>query len=266
MAMYNNNSVQTDFKIILNSNDTNTWTGSKFNANYNLDLKQILFNDRYFDKSYRMTYQFKSTSDPALSGSKIYLASFLLSNGASQQGVFQPLGTPYQTTGFLNVVNDSNQVSTIGTTYTISATTTGTNYITLNTTSGLSPFQQFVFSGTAGGLTAGTYYIYQIINSTQITLLNVNSLSTATGITGAFGTISYSSQSSYLEALETDNAPTFINNLRNITSVNVKISDHTYTPYSNTTVNYVCILHFTEIQGDGPYNKGSYVNNTNSGR
>ena len=248
MATYNNNSIQTDFKIILNSYDTSTYTGSKFNAFYNLDLKQILHNDNMFDKSYKMTFQFKSTLD-ALNAQKIYLASLLLSNGVSQHAVYQPLGTPYQTTGILNVINDQSQVSTIGTTYSITGTSGATNYITLNQTTGLTQFQQFVITGTTfGGLPTGTYNILYVINSTQIQLLNSPTLTTATGT--MFGNVSYANQYSYLQALDTDNSPTYINNLRNLTSVNLKISDHTYTPYSTANVNYVCILHFTEIQGE----------------
>jgi hypothetical protein len=86
------------------------------------------------------------------------------------------------------------------------------------------------------------------VNSTQVVLLNSPSLTSSTGT--MFGTVSYSSQSSYLQALDTDNSPVYINNLRNITNVNVRISDHTYTSYPNTNVNYICILHFTEIQGE----------------
>jgi hypothetical protein len=174
----NNNSVQTEFKIILNTNDTSSWTGAtKFNANFKLDLKQVLFSDISFDKSYRMTFQLRSTADATITSTKVYLASLLLSNGTTQTTIHQPAGTPMQTTGLLCSYYDQ-------------------------------------------GAVAG-----------------------------------------YLSTNDSDNSPLYISNLRNITGVQVRITDHTYTTIA-PTANYVLILHFQQIEGNDPYNMKKYVNNT----
>lgn len=54
------------YKVLLDSNDTTSFTGTQFNASYFVDLKQIIFNDEDFDKCYEMTCRFVSRSgDPA---------------------------------------------------------------------------------------------------------------------------------------------------------------------------------------------------------
>ncbi len=42
------------FKIVLDSNNTDSWTGSLYKANYYLDLTQIIQNNDDFFKSYYM--------------------------------------------------------------------------------------------------------------------------------------------------------------------------------------------------------------------
>jgi hypothetical protein len=257
---YNNNALQTDFKIILNSSDTSSYTGTKFNAFYNVDLKQILRNDVYFDKSYLMTFQVRTTTDSTLTGSKVYLFSALLNNGSASTSVFQS-NLAYQAQGILGVMNDQLQTYTVGTVYTISATTATTNYITMNTTVGLVANQQVVIAGTAfGGLTAGTYYIQTIVNSTQILLQNSPTLTTLTGSMTL--TAQSQQQSNYLYCNDSDNSPIYINSLRGLSNINVKISDNTYTAYSNTATNYIVVLHFTEVQGTNPFNLPPAVSST----
>lgn len=174
-----NNSTQTEFKIVLNSNDSATWTGTtKFNANYSIDLKQILHTDIQFDKGYRMSFQLRTTSDTTITSTKIYLASLLLSNGTSQMGIIQPTGTVFQTTGLLSSFYDQ------GTT------------------------------------------------------------------------------SAYISTLDTDNSPIYISNLRSITNVQVRITDHTYTTIAPSGGNYVVVLHFQQIEGNDPYNMKKYTNNS----
>jgi hypothetical protein len=67
------NNKKTNFKVVLNSYDTASWTGpSKFNATYYLDLKRILYKDAYYDKSYNLTFQLSTTSNSVITNSKIY--------------------------------------------------------------------------------------------------------------------------------------------------------------------------------------------------
>jgi hypothetical protein len=67
------------------------------------------------------------------------------------------------------LLNYSQEVSSITTT--ASKVTTGTNYITLGTTSGIVPGLQITFSGGGiGNLSAGAYYVSGVVNSTQITV------------------------------------------------------------------------------------------------
>ena len=51
------------FKIFLDSNNTNSWTGILYRANYIVDLTQIIQNNDDFFKSYYMYCSFISTAD-----------------------------------------------------------------------------------------------------------------------------------------------------------------------------------------------------------
>ena len=54
------NSIKKSFKIILNSNDTDSWNGSLYRANYYIDLNQIITDSNDFRKSYYMYCSFIS--------------------------------------------------------------------------------------------------------------------------------------------------------------------------------------------------------------
>jgi hypothetical protein len=51
------------FKIVLDSNNTDSWTGNLYKANYYLDLTQIIQNNDDFFKSYYMYCSFISKAD-----------------------------------------------------------------------------------------------------------------------------------------------------------------------------------------------------------
>jgi hypothetical protein len=58
------NDLKKSFKIVLDSSKTN-FTGNQFDANFQIDLTKILTNDKDFDKSYNMTFAFRSRgADP----------------------------------------------------------------------------------------------------------------------------------------------------------------------------------------------------------
>jgi hypothetical protein len=55
------------FKVVLDSNDTNSFTGNQFNATYFIDLNKIIFDNEDYDKCYEMTVRFVSRSgDPSV--------------------------------------------------------------------------------------------------------------------------------------------------------------------------------------------------------
>lgn len=55
------------FKIVLDSNDTTSYNGLQFDAQFPVDLNQIIFDAEDFDKAYEMTVRFVSRSgDPAV--------------------------------------------------------------------------------------------------------------------------------------------------------------------------------------------------------
>lgn len=86
-------------------------------------------------------------------------------------------GTSTGTIYYVNDVIDSNNfsISTSLTTSTATAVTTGTNYITVDSSVGLVPLFPIVFHGTSlGTITAGTkYYISKIIDSNTIIISSI---------------------------------------------------------------------------------------------
>lgn len=58
--MISNKEVKRTFKIFLDSNRSNSFSGGLFNANYYIDLTHIIFNDNDFNKSYYMYISFVS--------------------------------------------------------------------------------------------------------------------------------------------------------------------------------------------------------------
>lgn len=51
------------FKVFLDTNDTDAYTGKQFNAQFPIDLTQVIRNAEAFSKSYYMTIQFLSRYD-----------------------------------------------------------------------------------------------------------------------------------------------------------------------------------------------------------
>ena len=58
-----NNKIKKTFKILLDSNHGASYTGSQFNAVYNIDLTKLLTNQEDFNKPYLMYCTFKSKSE-----------------------------------------------------------------------------------------------------------------------------------------------------------------------------------------------------------
>lgn len=58
--MISKKDVKRTFKVFLDSNRTNSFYGSLFNANYYVDLTHIIFEDGDFDKSYYMNVSYVS--------------------------------------------------------------------------------------------------------------------------------------------------------------------------------------------------------------
>lgn len=61
--MLTNKEYKRTFKILLDSNRTNSYEGTQFNANYFINLTQIISDDEAFNKSYYMYATFRSRAD-----------------------------------------------------------------------------------------------------------------------------------------------------------------------------------------------------------
>ena len=72
------------FKIVLDSNSLDSFTGDEYNANYYIDLTRIIRNKEDYDKSYYMYCTFISTTDSAttsvISSTLLYTLVLNLSN------------------------------------------------------------------------------------------------------------------------------------------------------------------------------------------
>lgn len=245
------NNQKTNFKVVLNSYDTNSWTGaSKFNANYYLDLKRILSKDEYYDKSYKMSFQLCSTSSAVITNGSIYSAVIQLSNGNANKQIYQYNQTAQNTTALLKVQSEQGVHTdyTFGNTINITGTTA--TAITCTSTTGLAANRKIIITGpTISGLVAGTYYINTVVDSTSFTVKSQPTLTVASGT--MVGAVEYTTtQSAYFQTTPYDMNPTFISNLRAITGVNISIKEHTGAVFSTTAVDYTAILYFEEIDGD----------------
>ena len=160
-----NNKITT-FKIILNSLDTNSWTGVKYNATYPIDLRNVILIDKNLDYEYSMTYTFLSKAEAGLSSANIYQIGITLGNGAINSSILQP-----------------NQSS-------------------------------------GGGLT--TDILNVIYDQTSGVL------------------------KSHFQNSVSDSPPTYVRNLRNLNTINIKVCDNSYTMYSGSA-DYLCVLHFHKI-------------------
>lgn len=61
--MISNKEYKRTFKILLDSNRTNSYDGPQFNANYYINLTQIISDDEAFNKSYYMYCTFRSIAN-----------------------------------------------------------------------------------------------------------------------------------------------------------------------------------------------------------
>lgn len=74
--MIANKEVKRTFKILLDSDRTNSYNGTQFNANYFIDLKQIISDDEAYNKSYYMYCTFRS------------IANTIANNGITSNNVY----------------------------------------------------------------------------------------------------------------------------------------------------------------------------------
>ena len=65
-------SIKKSFKIFLDSNNTDSWFGSLYKANYYIDLNQIITDSNDFRKSYYMYCSFKSQAADIVTKYKSY--------------------------------------------------------------------------------------------------------------------------------------------------------------------------------------------------
>lgn len=72
--MISNKEVKRTFKIVLDSYNTNSYTGTQFNASYYIDLPKIINDESAFDKSYKVYCNFQTIANTA-NNSEIGLSS-----------------------------------------------------------------------------------------------------------------------------------------------------------------------------------------------
>ena len=82
------------FKILLDANRTDSYTGNQFNASYYVDLRNIIVNDEDFDKQYHMYCSFRSRAEHILnnqiSSNQVYLLNIDLNKGINTYQYTQP--------------------------------------------------------------------------------------------------------------------------------------------------------------------------------
>ncbi len=77
--------IKKSFKIALVAADAASWTGTQFNANYAIALRNIIPTDEDLDKVYNVTFRYKSRSsalDVGLVTSNVYSMHFNFNNQA----------------------------------------------------------------------------------------------------------------------------------------------------------------------------------------
>jgi hypothetical protein len=86
--MISNREVKRSFKVVLDSYNTNSYTGSQFNANYYVDLVRLINDEKAFDKQYNIYCQFISKSESItnnqITSTNIYTLSLNFNNVSSQ--------------------------------------------------------------------------------------------------------------------------------------------------------------------------------------
>lgn len=61
--MISNKEVKRSFKVVLDSYNTNSYTGSEFNAHYYIDLLRLINDDKAYDKQYYIYCNFLSKAE-----------------------------------------------------------------------------------------------------------------------------------------------------------------------------------------------------------
>lgn len=93
--MISNKEVKRTFKIVLDSYNTNSYTGSQFNANYYIDLRTIINDESAFDKSYDVYCEFISKSEQytnnSITSTNIYTLQFNFNNAPNILYQYDPL-------------------------------------------------------------------------------------------------------------------------------------------------------------------------------
>lgn len=239
------------FKVILNTGE-GVYTGTATNANFATDFKQIIMDNSDFDKPYNMSFSFRNATDTnssILSDSPIYI-NIALSNGCGNNKILTTNTLNGGGGGLLYSRLDSQNIYTKSCQSTIT-NTTAPNILTLSSVSTVGAGFLLVghtvsIIGTSfGGLTAGNYGVASIAGN-NITLFESPVLTTATGNMNLYYTYQIPvNRQGYLEAKYTDNAPTYIDNLRNINNIN--ISMFSPTGLLTSISSWICILNFEEI-------------------
>lgn len=168
------------FKVILDSNNTSSFTGNQFNASFWVDFTKIIQDDSDFDKPYEMSFCFRTISTSA-----------------------------------------ATSTLTMGNTY----------ILCIDMGKG---FNAYSFD-TIGGLTLNPVGILSLSNDfTNYTATQCNI---------------------FFDTKNTDNAPTYIPNIRNLTTIKLSVVDSYHGYLFNSTNNagvnsaskYVCILTFQQV-------------------
>jgi len=105
------------FKILLDANRTDSYTGNQFNASYYVDLRNIIVNNEDFDKQYHMYCSFRSRGDHIvnneISTNEVFLLDINLNKGINTYQYTQP----YKNMSFILPVSVSNELSATPQTY-----------------------------------------------------------------------------------------------------------------------------------------------------
>lgn len=86
--MISNREVKRSFKVVLDSYNTNSYTGSQFNAHYYIDLLRLINDEEAFNKQYYIYCNFLSKADNIASNNIITTTNYTLSlnfNNTSSQ-------------------------------------------------------------------------------------------------------------------------------------------------------------------------------------
>ena len=91
--MISSENVKRSFKVVLDSFNTNSFTGSQFNANYNINLQTIINDEKAFDKQYLVYCNFitksESIANNQITSTNIYTLSLNFNNSSNNLYQFE---------------------------------------------------------------------------------------------------------------------------------------------------------------------------------